>query len=195
MTAAGRCSRPLLFVLLEERRVDLECLPWSQSKLQLLKHGCELLTIDQLNRRRSISKASLRASDVKNPVVMMIPLSARPVIAPRKSRTWLGVTVTSLGRRTPTRPISDPAPGGWFPGPPCCARSGSRLPTFPVPSGRSSGREPRRASGLAGFRENPVCRIDQAPPRREVLDWECPCRKPIAAHTPRSGSKSPTGCY
>jgi hypothetical protein len=36
--------------------------------------------------------ASLRASAVKDPVVMMIPLSARPVIAPRKSRTWLGLT-------------------------------------------------------------------------------------------------------
>src|SRR5262245_6248463 len=36
--------------------------------------------------------ASLRASEVNDPVVMMIPLSARPVIAPRKSRTWLGLT-------------------------------------------------------------------------------------------------------
>ena len=36
--------------------------------------------------------ASFLASEVNAAVVMMIPLSARPCIAPRKSRTWLGVT-------------------------------------------------------------------------------------------------------
>ena len=46
---------PLLLVFLEERGVDLECLAWSQSKLQLLKHARELLAIDKFNRWRSIS--------------------------------------------------------------------------------------------------------------------------------------------
>lgn len=37
--------------------------------------------------------ASRWASDVKEPVVRIMPLSARPIIAPRKSLTWPGFTV------------------------------------------------------------------------------------------------------
>ena len=74
----------------------LERLDWAEAELGAGEHGDELFAVDELDGGTPSRVASLRASLVKPPVVRMRLLSARPCMAPRKSRTWLGVTGQSF---------------------------------------------------------------------------------------------------
>jgi hypothetical protein len=57
------------------------------TKLVLLQQVAELIAVDQVDGGAPSRVDSRLASEVKVPVVISRPLSPRPLIAPRKSRT------------------------------------------------------------------------------------------------------------
>jgi len=56
----------------------------------------QLVAVNKINRRCTVACGFFTASLVKAPVVISSPLSARPTIAPRKSRTVLAVTAPAI---------------------------------------------------------------------------------------------------
>ena len=63
-----------------------------EAEFQLLEHVQKLVPSTSSMGGTPSRTASRRASAVNVPVVRMMPLSARPAMAPRKSRTCAGVT-------------------------------------------------------------------------------------------------------
>ena len=75
----------------EEGPIDgdiLDC-PGSclDAEIVLLEKLTEEVAVDQVDRRGAVTGCLLLASAVNDPVVISKPLSPRPAIAPRKSRT------------------------------------------------------------------------------------------------------------
>ena len=86
------CIAELASELTEKGFVDFICLYRCETQFEILEHFDELLTINEFYCGNPIARRFATCSAVKVPVVMMIPLSARPAIAPRKSRTCEGET-------------------------------------------------------------------------------------------------------
>lgn len=78
----------------EECCIDADVFACSDSGMDVevvaLEKLAKTVTVDQIDRWAPSRVASLFASEVNEPVVMSSPLSPRPAIAPRKSRTALG---------------------------------------------------------------------------------------------------------
>jgi len=79
--------------VIEEGSVDYEGMDPLQTEFKFFHDLHYPFTIDQFDWGCAVTQSLFFASEENVPVVKMMPLSARPVIAPRKSRTCGAPTV------------------------------------------------------------------------------------------------------
>jgi len=84
-----RCS---LLVFLKELLIDVEVPLRNESQLKFFEHIDENVSIDELNWWYSIPSGFLLGFESESAGSNNQTLSARPIMAPRKSRTWDGLT-------------------------------------------------------------------------------------------------------